>query len=302
MVSPSGINVAQRPGWRNTPVGSAKQAALALARQNIPVFPCFIDIKGNKRPTCPGGFRAATTDPNAVAELWHKHPGPLVGVPMGEASGLFLLDIDSGQGKPHAAAAAAWFADHHEQLAETLEHQTQSGGRHLLYRHRPGLANTKSKIAPGIDTKTDGGFAVWYPAAGFLSNGKPVAELPDWIAEVLPKKPEPARKANGASQPAPDERSRPYCRSALDGERARLAAATEGTRNDALNRAAFALGSLHHYSWYTRAEARASLHHACQSNGLLDDDGEPQFEKTFASGWTAGIAAPRCLPIDEAAA
>jgi hypothetical protein len=67
------------------------------------------------RPGVPPNL-AASEVLDKVRELWDNYPGPLIGVPMGEASGLFLLDIDSGFGKEHAAAARDWFADNHERL------------------------------------------------------------------------------------------------------------------------------------------------------------------------------------------
>src|SRR6516162_10746308 len=57
-------------------------AALALA-STYPCFPCGRD----KAPTCPAGFKDARRDAASLPQLWTNHPGPLIGVPTGTASG-----------------------------------------------------------------------------------------------------------------------------------------------------------------------------------------------------------------------
>ena len=59
--------------------------ASALIGQRLPCFPCRAD----KRPATPRGFKDATCDPDALHELWRRHPGPLVLA--GEISGLDIL-------------------------------------------------------------------------------------------------------------------------------------------------------------------------------------------------------------------
>src|SRR5437762_12592687 len=54
-------------------------AALGLAAAGVPGFPCLSD----KRPACHGGFKAATTDPEKLREVWQQYAGPLIGVPIG---------------------------------------------------------------------------------------------------------------------------------------------------------------------------------------------------------------------------
>lgn len=95
-------------------------------------------------------------------------------------------------------------------------------------------------------------------------------------------------------QPAPaawsDEQRRRYVARAVSRELADLEAATEGTRNDRLNRAAFALFSFVKGGWLPHEPASRWLTDAALSIGL----GQGETEKTILSAWTA--ATPRRLP------
>jgi hypothetical protein len=114
--------------------------------------------------------------------LLRRHPGPLVGVRTGEASGLSVMDIDG----PRHPEAKAWFAAHPARLPETRVHRTRSGGLHFIFQHAWGVRNTQSRLAVGIDTGGEGGFVIWWPAAGYsvISNAAP-APWPLWLLETL---------------------------------------------------------------------------------------------------------------------
>jgi hypothetical protein len=78
--------------------------ALALSQQGLPCFPC----SSRKNPTTPQGYKDATRDPDALRELWHRYPGPLIGVVTGEMSGLNVLilmpDMEAPRGLPDIGA------------------------------------------------------------------------------------------------------------------------------------------------------------------------------------------------------
>ena len=100
----------------------------------------------------------------------------------GEASGLSVLDIDG----PRHPEAKAWFAAHRARLPETRVHLTPSSGLHFMFRHAWGVRNTQSRLAVGIDTRGEGGFVIWWPAAGYsvVSDAAP-APWPVWLLETL---------------------------------------------------------------------------------------------------------------------
>jgi Bifunctional DNA primase/polymerase, N-terminal len=165
--------------------------ALRLAHYGTPSFPCRED----KRPACLHGFEDATSDPEKLRQLWRQYPGALIGVPTGEASGLFVIDIDSGRHEE----ANDWFERWSPNLPETRQHATKSGGWHLLFKHRAGLRNTASKLARGVDTRGDGGYIIWWPFhMGLNAPHKldlPLADLPDEIYAKLIERPRTIRFA-----------------------------------------------------------------------------------------------------------
>lgn len=152
-------------------------AALAAG---LPVFPCRAD----KAPATPHGFKDAAPagDAAAIAALWRRYPGPLIGVPTGAASGLFIVDIDP--------AGRDWFYDavRHAWFPATRVHRTRRGGYHLIYRQpgKPALGNSAGKLFRGVDTRGTGGYVIWPPSPGYtIENDDEIAQLPRWISNRL---------------------------------------------------------------------------------------------------------------------
>jgi hypothetical protein len=89
-----------------------------------------------------------------------------------------------------------------------------------------------------------------------------------------------------------------YVRAALRSEVAHVAAAAAGDRNNTLNRAAFALGTLYHLGQADRADIEAQLYEAACQAGLDQDEGcgPPGIRATIKSGFEAGLACPRLFP------
>jgi hypothetical protein len=52
---------------------------------------------------------------------------------------------------------------------------------HLLFRHAEGLRCSTSRVAPGVDVKADGGYAIYWPREGFAVEDRPLCEWPDWL-------------------------------------------------------------------------------------------------------------------------
>jgi hypothetical protein len=163
---------------------SSIEAAIATG---LPCFPCT----EQKRPATPHGFKNATSDPAELHALWRRYPGPLVGVPTGEISGLSVLDVDSMK----HPEADAWLSAHRSRLPSTRNHRTRSAGEHLVFQHTPGLRSSQGRPgrpAKGIDVRADGGYVIWWPAAGYeVLCAAPPAPWPRWLIALLYRAPLP---------------------------------------------------------------------------------------------------------------
>lgn len=233
-------------------------AALELAAAGVPVFPC----KPDKSPYIAGGFKAATTDAATIRRWADTFPDALVGVPTGEASGLFVLDIDRhGDVDGFAALAALGF-----EVPRTQMHSTPNGGAHYLFRWRDGLGSSAGKIGQGIDTRGTGGYVIWWPQNGHhAENVGEIAAPPVWLIDALSRKPqEAAGAAPTCLLHAPDR----YAQAALERAAGAVMAAPEGARNDTLNREAHGLFGLALAGRLDAATVGESLTRAALAAGL----------------------------------
>jgi hypothetical protein len=229
---------------------SALETALALAAQGFPVFPCG----RNKRPSIPGGrgFHDATTDADQIRSLFGRS-GELVGCPTGAITGFDVLDFDYEHG------AAQWEQENLYRLPQTRIHRTQSGGRHYLFRHAPGVRNTASKIAPGIDIRGEGGYVILPPSVGYeVINDADLAEWPDWLLELIFSKPPPPRTNGYHHQPISSARLDGFIRAVVG----RVTAAGEGGKHFALRNAALSIGGIQVAAGLSDAQAKQMLIHA----------------------------------------
>jgi hypothetical protein len=192
----------------------ALEAALCLAAQGIACFPCR-DI--TKVPTCPHGFKDATTDLGTLKYLWARYPGALVGVPTGEK--FTVVDFDFAK---HAESKV-----YHDKLdiPRTRIHRTRSGGLHYLFQPHPEVRCTASYIHKGVDSRKHGGYIIWWPAAGLdVLNADELAPVPATIIAAL------RRLEQKIAAPAQLEVTGPVERR-LSGILEATARAQEGTRN-----------------------------------------------------------------------
>lgn len=186
----------------------ALDAALDLARRGFHVLP---GVAGEKRPALKDWQHVATRDEAQIRSWWtDAYAARPVIVPCarytdpatGEDWKLFVLDLDTKDGKDGVAELAAVMADpiHGGELPRTLTVLTPSGGRHLIFKtHEDLLQPTPWKHGvevpdidkPGIDTRAgDRGLIVGagsvMPAGAYIVEvDAPVAELPAWLASWI---------------------------------------------------------------------------------------------------------------------
>lgn len=283
-------------------------AALEMAQRGWPVFPLR---PGDKRPAVRDWERRATTDAERVRRCW-EHAAYNIGVAAGPA-GLVIIDLDTAKSEaaPHewridgvqcgedALAVLAERSGHSfAGLMYTYAVRTASGGLHLYYAAPSDieLRNSAGKLGWLIDSRAAGGYVV---GAGStvtgrtyeLINDSEPAPLPSWLAELLADQPiSPMRPERAlAIALAGADRRTAYANRALTAELGRVLAAVEGTRNDTLVKAAFALGQLVGDGLLPEVVVTDALAAAGQAIGLPIRE----CAATIRSGLRSGIARPR---------
>src|SRR5215212_4915774 len=122
------------------------RGAQHIARKGKPVFPCRED----KSPLAPRGFKDATTNPGLVKAFWTRYPHALIGMPTGERSGVFVVDVDRLTALMELPGA----------LPRTRTARTASGGLHFYFKHAPGVRNSPGGLPKDIDVRGEGGYVI----------------------------------------------------------------------------------------------------------------------------------------------
>lgn len=286
----------------DAPRADTLDLALAYAEAGWPVFPCD---PLSKRPLAVTGFKSASKSPAEITKLWRRRPDAMVAIPTGEASGVFVVDLDRDDAKGlDGAAEIARLGD----LPRTISQRTPRGGRHAFLRWNPDrpVRNSAGTIARGVDVRGEGGYvvvsgSVRADGARYEWETPPEAmepaEAPEWLYEAMSRQqPEPAPAPTRPPYKPLATQGGAYADAALAEECQRVASAPAGQRNDALNRAAFSLGQLVGGGELAEAVVRAELERAAEASGLLADDGAGAVRATMESGLAAGRQTPRAKP------
>jgi putative DNA primase/helicase len=321
--------------------------ALALARRGWPVFPCDpqqdppeAKVRRSKRPLVPGpdkdiegndiartgGLWRASTDETQIRAWWRTRPRALIGVPMGQRSGVFVIDLDpvakDGSVEPVESILARLVAAVGDLPAGPVS-ETQSGGRHIWFRMPDSgeIPKNSAKRLPRIDWRGDGGYVIAPPSV--MSDGaayrwivspdevgfpEPPARLLDLVfqrgefdRETRPSGDAdhfrgPTKMIGLASVGAPrgddpgDRAVRAYARAALDRAARDVAGAARGTRGHTLNAAAYGIAPFIAAGAISDREAIAALQDAADSCGLTATDGAPERDAKIRRGIEAGKA------------
>jgi putative DNA primase/helicase len=249
---PVNRNACRRIAEKNPLLRAARYYTLHL---DLPVFPLHWTAEGacscgnpqcsspGKHPLTPNGFKDATTHELAVCQWWKDAPASNLGLPTGQRSGLFVLDVDPKNGGLESLAKLP-------ELPPTRMVRTPSGGFHFYFKWQDGLTNRNAGLkqyGPGLDARGEGGYVVVPPSIidgkryEWMNEEDP-AELPAWLLELLIPPP--------ASPPRnPVERRLVSASQLIDPRRAKAAntlieraeALSEGERNDGTFRYAAAL-------------------------------------------------------------
>lgn len=142
-------------------VRSVSNSAVIYASMGFAVLPVRLL---EKAPACAHGCKDATTDLDAIAELFFTKPCN-IGIATGKRSGgLFVidLDVDEETGKDGTATAMDWQRDNGA-FPSTVVSRTGGGGVQLLYRTSETVAcSVNCKL--GVDIRGEGGYIVAPPS------------------------------------------------------------------------------------------------------------------------------------------
>jgi hypothetical protein len=189
----------QDQGGVNMPAhnSSAQDWAVAYLARGFSVVPV---AAREKRPAIAWRAFEKKAAPRGVVVDWFEGPRAAhgVGIITGTVSGnIFVVDVDIGPGKEGDDTLRA-LQLRHDDLPETPEVRTGSGGRHLYFRAPPGvLVKTGTNIlGPGVDVRGEGGFVVAPPSVHpsgepyvwfwqFTLDDVPIADAPAWLLDLV---------------------------------------------------------------------------------------------------------------------
>lgn len=263
------------------------EAALEYSRRGKRVFPCGMD----KKPLIKSGFKAATQNGTQIKDWWRRWPQAMIGMPTGHVNGLMAVDCDGEAGVRNFLA----ICEQDGFAPETAWQSTPGGGRHYLFdMPERDIRCSASQLAEDVDIRATGGYIICAPSRRedgksyeWQSNAA-LSPLPDPLLERLLNLKKGKSVLKIAPEPIPDS----YIRKALDGEIVKVKSASEGERNEVLNRAAFALGQFVGANMLEKVAVENELLAAAEVCGLSFREAS----KTIESGLRAGILEPRILP------
>lgn len=223
-----------------------KKRALHYAKQGYQVIPLHTPLKDGscscgkrgcgsvgKHPRTPQGLKDASTDPAQINQWWTYWPDANIGIVTGVKSGIIVIDVDEGGDE-----TLQRLQDHHGPLPKTVTALTGGGGKHIYFKHPGPKTGNRTKFAPSLDVRGDGGYVVAPPSLhksggqyrweGGAYDPTHLAECPDWLLTLVRE-----RSIPQAQPKAEKDNSTSTGRPVLNG-------VTEGQRNDTLFRLACA--------------------------------------------------------------
>ena len=273
------------------------QSALAYAVSGKPVFPCRAK---NKAPLVTGGFKAATVDTEQLRSWWMKWPDALIGMPTGKTTGVFVLDVDiDAEREIDGEQSLSVLVAQYGELPETKTIRTRRGGRHLYFLMEPGIGNSTGKHGVGLDIRGEGGYVIVPPSPGYtdINDADPV-KAPDWLIALLLNRKYEAPPRQVMELPA-NCGGTSYGKAAFAGLIDQMRLAIDGNWNNSVNTVAFRFGQLVAVNELP-ATAGEYLKQAARETGTAKPGDETKLQKTFCSGFEAGLRNPYGAPPRQA--
>jgi hypothetical protein len=278
--------------------------AIRCAEAGLHVFPCN---PSRKTPTIRSWRENSTTDIGTIENWWRIRANHLVALDLHKA-GLLAIDGDRHPNKDGEVihdgvdALRDLFQKHGASAKSNPVVWTPGGGVHVYFGCPPGFGNAEGSVPDGINIRGSGGYTIspgcvlpdgrsYKPAEGhpeLVTSFSTLPELPRWFAEII--KP-PLVPAPIIITLQSGKRFENYAAASLNGMAKRLSQMPADTgRNNALNLAAWKMGTMANRGWIDRASVEQSLFAAAYS--LVRDEGPRSVRATIASGFNAGVSQP----------
>jgi hypothetical protein len=233
----------------------------------------------------------ATTAARTVQRWWTiDYPDCAIGIAAGPGSGLVVIDLDVAHGASTADGVREW--EHFGYTFDTATVATKRGGLHLYFATSGAWKNSRSDLAPGIDVRSAGGFAVAPPTPGYRwLNDLDAAALPADVHALLDTV-APRTVAAPLAELPEGGHTTAYGRKVLRSACQRVKDAPEGQRRSQLFKTARYVGGWIADGEIRAKDARSELAYAAKVAGLDTDEAAA----TIEGGLTAGAALPLTKP------
>lgn len=164
-------------------------AALSLTKMGFEVFPLGYD---SKIPAIDDFPNRASIDPEKLKLFWidpvmeHEQPFNVgISTTKFKDGALLVVDIDSKNGKDGESDLLRLELEGFS-FPTTLEQKTPTG-RHLIYSVEKPLKPSVGELAPGIDTRSRGGFIVGagsvFEGRSYSINDVAITRAPQWVID-----------------------------------------------------------------------------------------------------------------------
>ena len=250
-------------------------AALQYAElKGWPVFP----VSKDKRPLVAKGFHSASRDPRMIREWWRVNPD--AGVALAVPEGVLVVDVDPRNG----GSLPAGLPDKDGEDCERRDTRLLRGPPRTLVRRAR---------RPSVDLKAPGkGYVILPPTPGYTwERTGPMAALPNDVLQSWTRSEPSWERSNvpGDVRYLPWEDATAYGQGAVRNQVEAVLTATNGERNNALNKAAYGVAQLAAGGELRLDPAIEKLYNAALHVGL---DAEEALH-TLESAVAAGLLQPR---------
>lgn len=244
-----------------------------------------------KHPRTANGLHEATCQPSVIEEWWTRWPTANVGIATGH--GFDALDLDGPDALDRLDDAPGATPD-------PVAGPMVLTGRGLHIYVAPTGAGNRTAMLPSVDWRGRGGYVVAPPSmhhtgvpyqwTALYDEDTPIVTAAPWLAALARNEtPRSSTHIRVLTPPGYPGRASNYGARALESEIGRLALAREGTRNHALNGAAFNLGQLVAGGQLDAHDVASQLLTVAGRIGLT----EAEAVATIRSGMASGMTRPR---------